>query len=666
MIKQTVFQCLLFAALLFLAACNEETVLTSPPEYEGEGSVTFTLPLMTRGAVSYSIAGASENELSDITIYMFNDNSKKLEKVFRMADIELGTSGTNRTAKINVTGKSGKKTFYFVGNGENRSADLANLNVGATSETDFVEAITDMHTDTLVTPLLMSGKTIITEVSTPDDKPLELKVDLKRRVVRLDIDNNPKETNFDIKKILVSKAKLRGYIFEDKTATPLKSIEEANYKPIEIEPKDLQAPERLDSVFYLYPTTIGVGTGKTEIALEGIFNGETKVYNLNIADLEAQPNKRYILKVKTVDLNKAEMEIKVEDWVDEVIGPANPETDLVTFSAIKRTDATGIVVEANDTYNLTKVIKEGKLTFTTSSFNEKGTKAEVKYNWGSASSYGDFVVNTPIPVLTYSGASYVQEYEIDIPNINGSKVPVEVEITIRNEANLDQKKVITLYANRYTDTKLYPVLVGDIYWAPVNAGVSGPDAKVTDHGLIYQWGRNVGFTYEAGLAPVTDTIKGPLDWEVATTGSSKDKFITGSNASKGDWLAPQNHDLWSGDDRQGPCPNGWRVPTEEELKIINTAYGNNYSSNGEKVIWNDTEKRLEVKGDNETDILYLPASGYRLSSNGSSKNRTAYGGYWSSGVGATAVSGLNFQLSGLAMGMNNRASGRSLRCVQDW
>ncbi|MDH6316388.1 uncharacterized protein (TIGR02145 family) [Parabacteroides sp. PF5-5] len=657
--KRIVFQCMLLAFLLMMLACSDETVFTSPTESGGEGTVTFTLPFVQKGAVTYAIAGESENTLSDLTIYMFNFDSKKLDKVFRMEDISLGGSGTSQTATINVTGRSGKKTFYFVGNGKDRSADLENIDAGSTLESDFLESITDMHTDTLSTPLLMSGSTTITEVSTPDDKPLELKVDLKRRVVRLDIDNNPKETNFDVKKILVSKAKLRGYVFNGSTGTPAKPIEEGNYQPIAIEPRKPQTPERLDSVFYLYPTTIGVGTGKTEIALEGIFNGETKVYNLNIADLEAQPNKRYILKVKTVDLNKAEMEIKVEDWVDEVIGPANPETDLVTFSAIKRTDATGIVVEANDTYNLTKVTKEGKLTFTTSSFNEKGTKAEVKYNWGSASSYGDFVVNTPTPALTYSGASYVQEYEIDIPNINGSKVPVEVEITIRNEANPDQKKMITLYANRYLDTKLYPVLIDDTYFAPVNAGVSGPDAKVTDPGLFYQWGRNVGFTYETGINP-TDTVTGPISAEEA---SRVNKFILASNTPY-DWLSPQDSALWSETNGQDPCPQGWHVATEADYRKIKTLYGAGGYANNTKVSF--TNGCLEVQGDNGIDILYLPAAGFRsYYAPGSLRDYGISGNYWSSDANETHAVRLHFSSSLFPLGFESRAYGLSVRCVQE-
>ncbi|MDH6305572.1 uncharacterized protein (TIGR02145 family) [Parabacteroides sp. PH5-13] len=659
--KRIVFQCMLLAFLLMMLACSDETVFTSPTESGGEGTVTFTLPFVQKGAVTYAIAGESENTLSDLTIYMFNFDSKKLDKVFRMEDISLGGSGTSQTATINVTGRSGKKTFYFVGNGKDRSADLENIDAGSTLESDFLESITDMHTDTLSTPLLMSGSTTITEVSTPDDKPLELKVDLKRRVVRLDIDNNPKETNFDVKKILVSKAKLRGYVFNGSTGTPAKPIEEGNYQPIAIEPRKPQTPERLDSVFYLYPTTIGVGTGKTEIALEGIFNGETKVYNLNIADLEAQPNKRYILKVKTVDLNKAEMEIKVEDWVDEVIGPANPETDLVTFSAIKRTDATGIVVEPNDVYNLTKVTKEGKLTFTTSSFNEKGTKAEVKYNWGSASSYGDFVVNTPTPALTYSGASYVQEYEIDIPNINGSKVPVEVEITIRNEANPDQKKVITLYANRYIDTKLYPVLIDDTYFAPVNAGVSGPDAKVTDYGLQYQWGRNTGLSYESGIS-FNDTIMGPMSADDALIGEGKNRFIKGVNSANFDWLTPSQDDLWSGTNAQGPCPKGWRVSNKTDIEKIEGLYGTGYTDNTKLSFENGC---LKVQGDNQGEILYLPAAGCRYSSDGSAHFLGSDGFYWSSETVGTYANCLSFNTSKLYTSSLYRANTRSVRCVQE-
>ncbi|MDH6304367.1 uncharacterized protein (TIGR02145 family) [Parabacteroides sp. PF5-5] len=657
-----VFQRILLLSLIFLmpGCSSDETVFSSPSEQGGEGIVTFTLPFIQKGAVSYAtIAEDSENALSDLSIYMFNNESKKLEKVFRTSksEITLEGSGANQTAKINVTGKTGTKIFYFVGNGEGRSDELANLNVGATLESDFIEAITDKHADPLATPLLMSGKTTITEVATPGNVPLELEVKLFRRVVRLDIDNDPKESNFDVKKILVSNAKLRGYVFGSATASPAKTIEEANYDPIEISTKTPGTPERLDSVFYLYPTTIGIGTDKTRIALEGIFNGETKVYNLNIADLQIIANKRYILKVKKIDLNKIDAAITVVEWEEGGEQTANPETDLVTFSVIDHSAVPGIVDKGDDTYDLTGVTAAGKLTFKTTSFNAKGTKAEVKYNYGSEDTYSDLKINTPTPALTYSSASYVQEYEIDIPQISDTKKPLEMEITLRNQANLDQKKVITLYISRYGDTKLYPVTVGGINWAPVNVGVSGPDAKVTDHGLYYQWGRTyIGFTYESGINP-TDVVAGPMEAEEAKSGNGMNKFIAAPNAPQ-DWLMPGQLTSWT----DQLCPQGWRIPTQDEFKEISNLYITNYANSSRLSFRN---ARLEVIGDNGTDILYMPAAGLRHYNSGTSGRRGTHGYYWSSDVYSEQAANLSFTSSSFVVGAGGRSSCFSVRCVQE-
>ncbi|MDH6304581.1 uncharacterized protein (TIGR02145 family) [Parabacteroides sp. PF5-5] len=661
-----VFLCIVLCSLLFMmpGCSSDETVFSSSPEQEGEGIVTFTLPFTQKGAVSYAIAGESENELSDLSIYMFNNDTKTLDQVFRTSksEIALEGSGANQTAKINVTGKTGTKIFYFVGNGEGRSDDLAKLNAGATKESDFIEAITDKHADPLATPLLMSGKTTITEIATPGNVPLELEVKLFRRVVRLDIDNDPKESNFDVKKILVSNAKLRGYIFGNATSSPAKTIEEANYEPIEISTKTPLPPERLDSVFYLYPTTIGAG--KTEIALEGIFNGETKVYNLNIADLQTVANKRYIIKIKKVELNKIDAAITVVEWEEGGEQTANPETDLVTFSAIDHSAVPGIVWTGDETYDLTGVTAAGKLTFTTTSFNEKGTIAEVKYNHGNASTYSDLKINTPTPVLTYSSASYQQEYEIDIPNINGSKVPVEMEITLRNGANPDQKKIITLYVNRYADTKLYPVMVGGLYWAPINVGATeiGTTTDVKHHGLLYQWGRSyIGFIYESGINP-TDTITGPMSATDAMSGKGKGKFITGAAATNYDWLTPKNNNLWNGTNAQGPCPQGWHVPTKAEFEGIFELFKNNKFEDSPRLSL--VNGGLEVKGDNGTDILYLPTVGVR-SSNGLSINQGVDGVYWSSDHEGVLTVRFHFLSSGMNLAGNYHTMAYPVRCVQD-
>ena len=63
---------------------------------------------------------------------------------------------------------------------------------------------------------------------------------------------------------------------------------------------------------------------------------------------------------------------------------------------------------------------------------------------------------------------------------------------------------------------------------------------------------------------------------------------------------------------------------------------------------------------------FFQAAGNRNYSNGSLNNVGANGNYWSSTVNGTNAWNLNFNSSDSNMNTNNRATGFSVRCLQDW
>lgn len=124
-------------------------------------------------------------------------------------------------------------------------------------------------------------------------------------------------------------------------------------------------------------------------------------------------------------------------------------------------------------------------------------------------------------------------------------------------------------------------------------------------GYLYQWGHNVSFTYGA-----TGDVLGVacLFSEWYYTGIHKDKFITNGNDPY-DWLSPQDYTLCSGANDQAVCPNGWRLPTDTELTVLKDKYDANK---------NLAANRISIAGDVATETLYLPATGRRLYTNGTS------------------------------------------------
>ncbi|MDR1884110.1 MAG: fibrobacter succinogenes major paralogous domain-containing protein, partial [Prevotella sp.] len=129
----------------------------------------------------------------------------------------------------------------------------------------------------------------------------------------------------------------------------------------------------------------------------------------------------------------------------------------------------------------------------------------------------------------------------------------------------------------------------------------------------------------------------------AEAASSSTKFIT----SASDWLSEPDNTLWSGDNAQGPCPDGWRVPTADELSVLSFGTSTN---------------RLAIAGTVPGEYLYLPAAGGCYSSGGWYAQGSG-GHYWSSTVNGTNAKYLTFYGTPNVTALN-RAYGFSVRCIQ--
>ncbi|MDH6304366.1 uncharacterized protein (TIGR02145 family) [Parabacteroides sp. PF5-5] len=667
--KHTKLTILLAALVLMLVpSCSQEEFSNPPIKGEGGGSITFRLQ-GKRQPVSYAtIATQQENVVDSLEIYMFSDRSAEskpnlLQKVFRLGSTDLNQTNADLETTIDVTGRMGKHIFYFVANGKDNASSLANINVGATTEEAFRERMTDIQTNLIKSPLLMTTRQEIVDIETPTDE--EKKVKLYRRVARFDVENDASDTNFTIDNILVENVKQQGYAFGDATGTPAQTFATGKLPMIKNnDPSDFNIGTPVASAFYLYPTKLE--DGQTVISFEGEFMGERRIYSLK-GGTEIEANKRYILKIKKIAPNTPSLIIEREDWGDDGGEyEVEPKTDDMEIGALSLTPNTGIQVTGK-TYDITDATSAGVVTIPVTSYTKSGTRMEVTYLHGTGNSDTKVTFNNSEAVLTYA-AGYFQEYKINIPK--PGKTPMHARVEIINNSRPEIRDTIYVKSvPNYDTTQEKPVLFGGIYWAPVNVGATeiGTTTDVKHHGLLFQWGRNIGFVYngEKGTTPDVYPIMGAVSWEVAMEGDAKGLFIKSNSASGNDWLFPQDDSLWSGDKQRGPCPEGWRVPTKTELELIKTAYGTSYTANGGTVIWKAEEKRIEVKGDNLEKVLYFPAVGDRSHGSGNSTNQGMHGYYWSSDPFGLSLKILNFSASTLLIGNSGRAVGRSVRCVQE-
>ncbi|MDE6182991.1 MAG: hypothetical protein K2F53_01035, partial [Rikenellaceae bacterium] len=149
------------------------------------------------------------------------------------------------------------------------------------------------------------------------------------------------------------------------------------------------------------------------------------------------------------------------------------------------------------------------------------------------------------------------------------------------------------------------------------------------HGKFYQWGINVAWN---------------------TTGSS----ASGATPS-GTWNTSFFPSNWT----TGPCPDGYRLPTNIEFQaLINNSTitrGGNWGENNYGYI----------AFSNGSNSVEFPAVGYR-GTNGGLYEASRHGGYWSSVAGTPNFAYfLYFKSSDLLVGNSKKQDGWSVLCVKD-
>lgn len=226
------------------------------------------------------------------------------------------------------------------------------------------------------------------------------------------------------------------------------------------------------------------------------------------------------------------------------------------------------------------------------------------------------------------------------------------------------------------------VEIDGVVWAPVNCGYHAEDFP---WGKLYQWGRKYGQGYNGDYYDENDRLVGSYSTAIVPTLSegvvslsdgqaqeNADIFYTiQSNVNNYDWALHPYDYLWECGDEYlsiktdyDPCPEGWRVPTSDELNALIE----NYSS------WTADEKGQSgywfsgmTPYSDDASQVFLPAAGYRQPLKGTCYYLGRRGFYWSSTPYNNSAMRIGFGASGITPEESSfrRSMGQSVRCVQD-
>jgi uncharacterized protein (TIGR02145 family) len=761
-----IYGCIIVLAALFLSGCNnEETLIENDIPQVEKGKVSFILPFGSGGPVTYAnpVTGLDEEyKLSNLRIFWFDGNGL-LYKRFGCGDgtfaggIAESVDGDSLTAQQNqhstvvtftVNGYDGDAYFYIVANVNGSdtvhqnmvsSDPLNEIRINVHTRADFEKMLTDAlnkdgSTKLLGTPLLMSvvddaaqgtaGGCIALTLDHTAPQGQAVPVTLKRRVARFDIINTARYTNFEIRKIYVSRAQNKGYL-HDRPFDETGAWADENLCKFEIKAD----PTARDSVafngpkgpgddfhlteaaFYLYPTIIKGDNSKTEIILEGIYNGDTpKMYTIDLTnpkyvnnEINIEANKVYRINVVPASEKKMTFTLEVVDWEKKDSITSSKIGDKMTWGVIKSSadptkndsiekNATTPTLPNSYVYEFTtSLTSPDTIIVTTQGTNltdlategdpdkQHTSTVEINLRYGVTGGYlasdlailkaaGDNPVSTT--TLTY-GTVYTTTHKIALPPTDA---PIDAQLEIKNIMNPLDSKIINIRSNNYAKTGYKPVMFTyndgtshTILWAPLNVGAQVIDktASFTNDASLqkymgnqYQWGRNVAFV-SYGSVPLT-TTKTALDQAGADTITD---FIQRNGASD-DWLTPSNDNLWQ-DPASQPTPQGWRMATKAEFDaLILVTRGN---INGTNYRYFTTNAAGALSG----DTLFFPNYCYR--DYGGTLRNARPTDYWTSTKGQSTGKSyyMNLQYTSGSSTMNEgvteigRAYGFAIRAVRD-
>ncbi|MDR1258437.1 MAG: fibrobacter succinogenes major paralogous domain-containing protein [Tannerellaceae bacterium] len=128
----------------------------------------------------------------------------------------------------------------------------------------------------------------------------------------------------------------------------------------------------------------------------------------------------------------------------------------------------------------------------------------------------------------------------------------------------------------------------------------------------------------------------------------------------GDWTT-RNDNLWSGARAQGPCPDGWKVPTFAESQLLTNTYG---GARGAYI--SDADKRFRFNGDTGEYLYVAPRGFYTGTTFTGTDAANQNGSTWAATSASTNSQFIYVQLSavvGNATGVA-RSWAMPVRCIQ--
>ncbi len=582
----------ILVALLAFAACSHEMELpNSEPASDGALKISVKFPGRTFGTPQ-TYAGTFpaedfEKSLSNVRIYIFNDDTGQPGKLLGTEPVTPGTGDT----------EAGVSATFFM-------RHFGNLHLVAVANLDFDKAKIDAmggisfaaFSKTLVTQpagtpnaFVMASEPLSVTIPDPQSgtPAPALSFLLERLSARIDIENFTTADGGG--EFVLAGARLRygdidrSYLIKGQTPPLVAGIDGAIYLP-GIEWTENQGVSGDTKKMYAQLYTYENVADTLVVQVKGTFKGVPAQFDLPFGDKEVKRNTRYLVRVNNFVGNKVNFDIVVADWNEGGEIPFKPGSDATqpTVVAIASADANGdpatqahtlTYSSGTDPDNVTAIALDNPtLYYTKITVESPSTESMILVNkaevpWLTVQELGESSIE---------GGKMRQEFLVTYGGTN-DRYPRAAQLEIQNKFipdKINPKLINVTQPGNAASTMLLARLsnanVGNLNQF---AAAVTPDNVASDEvmGKYYQWGRNIPFDYANPTVSTTRVnANDPEVWGNDFIAPTAAPFNWLNNAVAGDtWTtlvakatsAPASYKGTNGGD---PCPNGWRLPEEGE------------------------------------------------------------------------------------------------------
>lgn len=538
-----------------------------PPD---KGKITFNLH--APGAfLTRTTGGGDENggTRDKIAFYQFNKEGK-YEKIYIFdyaATTSVDVNSNVRSYTLELASSTGGEKRFIIVESENED-NFPGMSESNTIN-DLLNSKTVAESGKLNPPFVMSnvetgGKEYIT-VANIESSDNQINVNLKRRVARFDLLNDPAESGVVIDKVYIKNRYTRGFIGDISGYAGNISVD-----VLEIPAADLANDGKS---FYLYPTQL---TSTLEQDEKTVVWATTKLANtdtagptlyLNLAsDINVEANYLYQLNTKNI-AGSAGFDISVEEWkdgtsidwvtVENGISVMDDKAKIIAGTEIKGTYVK-IEADAIMPYSIKRVVTD---------YNS--TALEALYD-------GSLPAWLTISSSTVAAGSGLYRHEIIYTVTERPGNSYQYAVTYLNGLVSDENLLVIGFVDPYPGTPLPCLSWGNKLYSPIHA-------KQT----TYLTHNNVDKAYFCGIEGYT--------------------FSTNMTSMKNDVSV-------------NPCPEGWSTLNDKEAEDYISWVGKNLKSQVTRSVY--TYRWFEPVGEG-TYMRIL--AGYPTSKDSNLKDLAAFG-----------------------------------------